>query len=87
MTTPRPVVKKQAAQREAVKPAGKKHLPAKTPSSQNTFQPKHPPAKTPSMNQPESTRTKTVVIHGIPCLRSMAQIIQDVSGKGIIGIH
>ncbi|KAF8417716.1 hypothetical protein EV426DRAFT_721062 [Tirmania nivea] len=65
-----PITKKQAAPRLAAK-AGKKSRPAKTPP-QNT-----PPS--------DISWEKAIVIHGVPCQRPMADIIQDVGVRGILG--
>ncbi|KAF8416454.1 hypothetical protein EV426DRAFT_721807 [Tirmania nivea] len=59
-----------AAPRLAAK-AGKKSRPAKTPP-QNT-----PPS--------DNSGEKAIVIHGVPCQRPMADIIQDVGVRGILG--
>ncbi|KAF8419542.1 hypothetical protein EV426DRAFT_709757 [Tirmania nivea] len=64
-----PITKKQAALRLAAN-AGKKSLPAKIP-----------PQKTP----PNDKLAKAVVIHGFPCQRPMADIIQDIGVRGIMG--
>ncbi|KAF8437313.1 hypothetical protein BGX38DRAFT_1283577 [Terfezia claveryi] len=64
-----PTTKKQAAPRPAAK-AGKKSLPAKIP-----------PQRTP----PNYNLAKAVVIHGVPCQRSMADIIQEMGVRGIMG--
>jgi len=67
-----PATKKQAAPRSAAKPAGKRSQPAKTP----------PRSASPDDNGP---LVKAMVIHGVPCQRPMADTIQDVGVKGIMG--
>jgi len=67
-----PATKKQAAPRSAAKPAGKRSRPAKTP----------PQRASPDNNGP---LVKAMVIHGVPCQRPMADTIQDVGVKGIMG--
>jgi len=64
--------KKQAAPRSAARPAGKRSRPAKTP----------PRSASPDDNGP---LVKAMVIHGVPCQRPMADTIQDVGVKGIMG--
>ena len=64
--------KKQAAPRSAARPAGKRSRPAKTP----------PRSASPDDNGP---LVKAMVIHGVPCQRPMADTIQDIGVKGIIG--
>jgi len=67
-----PATKKQAAPRSAAKPAGKRSQPAKTP----------PRSASPDDNGP---LVKAMVIHGVPCQRPIADTIQDVGVKGIMG--
>jgi len=67
-----PATKKQAAPRSAAKPAGKRSQPAKTP----------PRSASHNDNGP---LVKAMVIHGVPCQRPMADTIQDVGVKGILG--
>jgi len=64
-----PVRKKQAARRPAA-PAGKKSQPAETP-------PRSPP--------PNDILVKALVVHGIPCQRPLAELVQDVGPGGIMG--
>ncbi|KAF8428404.1 hypothetical protein BGX38DRAFT_425686 [Terfezia claveryi] len=65
-----PTTKKQAVPRPAAK-AGKK-----------SRQVKIPPQNTPPSN---NSSAKAIVIHGVPCQRSMADIIQDMGVRGILG--
>jgi len=67
-----PATKKQAALRSAAKPAGKRSQPAKTT----------PRSAFPDDNGP---LVKAIVIHGVPYQRPMADTIQDVGVKGIMG--
>jgi len=67
-----PATKKQDAPRSAAKPAGKRSRPAKTPSR----------SASPDENGP---LVKAMVIRGVPCQRPMADTIQDVGVKGIMG--
>jgi len=67
-----PVTKKQAAPRLPARPAGKRSRPAKIP----------PRSTSPDDNGP---LVKAIVIHGTPCQRPLADTIQDVGGKGIMG--
>ena len=43
--------------------------------------------KIPPKDQPDKARTKAIVVHGVPCQRSMAQVIQDAGGKEIMGVR
>jgi len=66
-----PATKNQAAPRSAARPAGKRSRPAKTP----------PRSTSPDDSGP---LVKAMVIHGVPA-RPMADTIQDVGVKGIMG--
>jgi len=72
VAAPLATTKKQAAPRSAAKPAGKRSRPAKTPHRSTS----------PDDNGP---LVKAMVIHGVPCQRPMADMIQDVGVKGIMG--
>jgi len=66
-----PAKKKQAARRPAAS-AGKKSQPAKTPSRSIS---------------PNDILVKALVVHGIPCQRPLAELVQDVGPGGIMGAH
>ena len=67
-----PATKKQAAPRSAARPAGKRSRPTKTPPRSTSLDDNGP-------------LVKATVIHGVPYQRPMADTIQDVGVKGIMG--
>jgi len=67
---PEPPAKKKQAARLPAAPAGKKSQPAKTP---------------PRSTSPNDILVKALVVHGIPCQRPLAELVQDVGPGGIMG--
>jgi len=65
-----PVTKKQAARRPAAK-AGKLSQPAKTPPRSQSSTDNHP--------------VKAMAIHGVPRWRHLADLVQEVLARGIMG--
>jgi len=67
---PEALAKKKQAARRPTAPAGKKSQPAKSP---------------PRSTSPNDTLVKALVVHGIPCQRPLAELVQDVGPGGIMG--
>ena len=69
--TPPAVIKKQTCKRQGAKPIGRHS----------------PPTKTPLKAQSGKVYTKAIVVHGVPCDKSIAHVIQDAGRKEIMGAH